>query len=340
MLHQRFIRWAATILICTAVGHEAVAGTSLFVSSGDTDSVLVYDASTGDLWGTFTRGGPLEEPEGVTFGPDGEFYVASAATGQVLRYDGRTGEFLGVFASGSGLVDPAGIAFGGPDNDLFVSAGIPDEGPGGNQILRFDGETGAFEAVVDPENVGGLNDPEGLAFGPNGLLYVNSAEDGEVLRYDPATNAFVDEFIAATASGGLADPLDLAFGPGGDLFVSSAETSEVKRFEAATGAFLGNFVTAGAGGLDEAEGLAFGPNGNLFVVSELGNAVLEFDRETGEFVGALVTPGLGGLGEPTFITFGPTPIPLPPAAWTGLLALGGLVSSRAWQTWRKRTVRG
>ena len=288
-----------------AAGHED-DDVSLYVSSGNTDSVLAYDGETGALQRKFARRGGLTEPEGIAFGPDGNLYVSSRSD-EVLRYDGEKGKFIDVFASGHGLLDPAGIAFGGPDDDLFVSSGLTDDGQG-NQILRFDGTTGAFEAVVDPANTAGLDDPEAMAFGSDGLLYVASTPEagpGEVLRYDPADNSFVDEFVSA-ASSEILDPPGLVFGPDGDLFLSRAATSEVKRYDGTTGALKGIFITAGLGGLHEAEGMAFGPNGNLFVASELGNAVLEYDGTTGAFVGEFVAADSGGLSEPTFITFGPS----------------------------------
>jgi sugar lactone lactonase YvrE len=314
---------------------------SLFVSSDDTNAVLAYDATTGAFQRTFAQGGGLVEPEGIAFGPDGNLYVSSRSN-QVLRYNGRTGAFLNVFASGHGLLDPAGIAFGGPGNDLFVSSGTPDTGPGGNQILRFDGRTGAFKAVVDPSNAAGLDDPEGMRFGSDGLLYVNTTPEegpGGVLRYNPVTNTFVDPFVSKAGNAAIGDPTDLTFGPGGDLFVSSAATSEVKRYDGNTGAFKAVFVTAGSGGLSEAEGVVFGPDGNLYVASELGNAVIRYDGATGAPLGAFVSQGSGGLAMPTFMTFGPSPaatqVPLPPALLPGMigLALAGAAAAMA-RPWR------
>jgi sugar lactone lactonase YvrE len=315
--HQVLAIPAVIAVLCGgAIGAEATPVSTpvaldevLYVSSGLTNSVLAYDGESGAFQRTFASGGGLTEPEGIAFGSDANLYVSSRSD-EVLRYDGKTGAFIDVFASGNGLVDPAGIAFGGPDNDLFVSSGLTDDGRG-SQILRFDGVTGAFETVVDPNNAAGLDDPEGMTFGPDGLLYVDDTpeapEAGQVLRYDPATNEFVDEFVSGAASGNLVDPTDLVFGPDGDLFVSSAETSEVKRYDGTTGAFEGDFITAGLGGLEEAEGMAFSSNGNLFVASELGNAVLEYNGTTGAFVGEFVTADSGGLGEPTLMTFGPSP---------------------------------
>jgi hypothetical protein len=148
-----------------------------------------------------------------------------------------------------------------------------------------------------------------MRFGPNGLLYICSTPEkgpGEVLRYNPRTNSFIDKFVSAAARGNLLDPTDLVFGSDGDLFVSSAETSEVKRYDGTTGAFKGDFITAGCGGLHEAEGVTFGLNGDLFVASELGNAVLEYNGTTGAFVRKFVTANSGGVAMPTFITFGPS----------------------------------
>jgi streptogramin lyase len=291
----------------SAAGHnDADHGLSLYVSSGDTNSVLAYDGKTGAFQRTFAHGGGLTEPEGIAFGPDRNLYVSSRSD-QVLRYDGRTGEFIDVFASGHGLVDPAGIAFGGPGKDLFVASGLTDDGRG-NQILRFDGKTGAFEAVVDPANKAGLDDPEAMVF-RRGLLYVTSTPEtspSEVLVYNPKTNSFIKKFVPA-ASSHILDASGMVFGPKGDLFLSSAATSEVKRYDGTTGAFKGVFIPAGLGGLNEAEGMTYGPRGSLFVASELGNAVLEYKRTTGAFVGEFVAADSGGLGEPTFITFEASP---------------------------------
>ena len=120
--------------IATPVATPAAGAEVLYVSSGDTDSVLAYDGETGAFLRTFASGGGLTEPEGIAFGPDGNLYVSSRSDA-VLRYDGKTGAFIDVFASGHGLVDPAGIAFGGPENDLFVSSGLTDGGRGNQQEI-------------------------------------------------------------------------------------------------------------------------------------------------------------------------------------------------------------
>ncbi len=74
-----------------------------------------------------------------------------------------------------------------------------------NEVLRYDGRTGAFLGAFVSAGSGGLDDPGDLTFGPDGNLYVGSFATDEVLRYDGATGAFLDAFVSA-GSGGLDAP--------------------------------------------------------------------------------------------------------------------------------------
>ena len=74
--------------------------------------------------------------------------------------------------------------------DLFVGSGAT------NQILRYDGTTGAFLGVF--ASGGGLSLPDAHLFGPDGNLYVSSSHTDNVLRYSGTTGAFLGVF----ASGG------------------------------------------------------------------------------------------------------------------------------------------
>jgi glucose/arabinose dehydrogenase len=73
-----------TSLLAAAV---VVLASELLVTSRNTDEVLRYDLATGAFLGVFAAGGGLDNPVGLTFGPDGHLYVASDVTDQVLRYD-------------------------------------------------------------------------------------------------------------------------------------------------------------------------------------------------------------------------------------------------------------
>jgi sugar lactone lactonase YvrE len=214
-------------------------------ASGDPASIERFDGKTGAFLNYFVApgSGGLEHPTYMVFGPDGkkdgklDLYVDAGHEGAIYRYDGTTGAFKGVFvtvASG-GLDAPAGMVFGA-DGNLYVASGnwftssngppfSGDFPPGA--VLRFEGPSGknpgAFLGTFVAGGSGGLANPNGILFGPDGDLYVASsvqsgtqgvliAEPGtsEVLRYDGTTGAFLGTFVTPD-SGGLRSPFFLTF---------------------------------------------------------------------------------------------------------------------------------
>jgi sugar lactone lactonase YvrE len=340
---------------------------NLYVSSGRDSNkgdgqkaVLQYSGTTGAFRSDFADQNQLSSPRGIIFGPDGNLYVADAENGlgTVARFNGTTGAFMDDFVpTGSGgLSLPSALVFG-PDGtkdgklDLYV--GVDHL----NEILRYDGTTGAFLGTFVAPGSGGLNTPRMMAFGPDGDLYVANANfntgspfaPGSVLRYGgpsgPNPGALLGTFVPA-GSGGLANPEGLLFGPDGkndgklDLYVASSVvyftgsssdilaaqpgTSEVLRYDGKTGAFLNSFVTPDSGGLQFPNGMAF----------------TETDPTTLNYDGATTSPAAGTLlaqpasGTPLApvlasspsdsTSFGPTtvsvalPVPQPPAAPAGV----------------------
>jgi sugar lactone lactonase YvrE len=218
-------------------------------SSGALATVLRFDGKTGAFLNYFvspSSNGGLENLGYMVFGPDGrkdgklDLYVAAVEQNAIYRYDGTTGAFRGVFvtAASNGLVAPAGIVFG-PDGNLYVASGNTFSSSAG-AVLRFDGPSGKNPGAPDPApgqtgaifvpggsggsgNNGGLANPSGILFGPNGDLFVASSVE------------------AAT----------------GGVFIAEPGTSQVLRFNGTTGAFIGNFVTPDSGGLKNAWFLTF-----------------------------------------------------------------------------------
>jgi DNA-binding beta-propeller fold protein YncE len=82
-----------------------------------------------------------------------------------------------------------------------------------NEVKRYNGKTGAFLGTFVAAGAGGLNGPTGLAFGPDGNLYVSSNATDEVLRYNGKTGAFIDTFITASDADSLIEPAFLTFTP-------------------------------------------------------------------------------------------------------------------------------
>lgn len=153
-----------------------------------------------------------------------------------------------------------------------------------NNILRYDRHTGEFKGVFaqGPE----LANPNGIAFGPDGHLYVGLGDGDRVLKYHGRTGTFLGNFTAPGA-GGTSSVRGIEFGPDGHLYVASAGNDTVLRFDGATGDYLG--VAATRPGLDGPVGLAFDPAGRLYVAAALSNRVYIFDN------GAFVRTLFGGV---------------------------------------------
>ena len=145
----------------------------LYVNSGNTDEVLRFDGSDGSFLGAFVTGGSggLDAPRRLVFS-GGDLYVSSWRTHQVLRYDGATGDFDGVFVGddpgttsmdeSGGLYKPKGLLFGS-DGSLYVASDFTDN------VLRYDGTTGAFLGEFVTAGSGGLSRPSGIRFGQTGI---------------------------------------------------------------------------------------------------------------------------------------------------------------------------
>jgi hypothetical protein len=142
----------------------------------------------------------------------------------------------------------------------------------------------------------GLTRPRQSILGPDGNLYVASADTNSVLRYNGTTGTFIDAFVAS-GSGGLNGPCDLAFGPDGNLYVSSTAGNQVLSYNGSTGAFLSVVVS----GLSSPDGITFGSDGSLYIANQGTNEVL---RESGGNISAFVTAGSGGLNRPFKAVFG------------------------------------
>jgi hypothetical protein len=206
----------------------------------------------------------------------------------------------------SRLGGPRDLAFGA-DGNLYVASRFT------NEVLKYDGNTGAYLGVVVPSGSFGLHAPWALTFGPDGNLYISGVLSNNVLRYN-MTTAGIDEFLPS--SSGVNSPNGLTFDSVGNLYVSSSAGSNVLRFQGPGGASPGAplpapgqsgavFVPPNSGGLNGTTGLAFGPDSNLYVGSSNTNTVNRYNGTTGAFIDTFVSAGSGGLNGPGRLTFRP-----------------------------------
>ncbi len=258
--------------------------------------------------------GGLNVPTGAVFSPvDGNYYVASSASNEILRYNGLTGAFIDTFvtAGDGGLTQPEGIALG-PDGDgdgfpeLFVASRLTD------QILRYDGATGAFLDVFAASPMPWQ--PAGIAFGPDASgdgspeLYVSGYLWDNVIELDGVSGGYRRELVPS-GRGGLTGPVGLSFESDGRLYVASSNDDSILRYDAATGAFVDDMVVTALGGLDQPQYFVIGPDANgdgdgeLYVSSFGTDSVMRYNARTGAFVDEYVFANNGGLDAPTSLAF-------------------------------------
>ncbi len=265
---------------------------------------------------------------GIPSGPLGRLLVANTRGNDVVRFDPETGAFLGTFIppETGGLFSPDTMILGPDANgdgipDLYISSGTrpaDSQERGASAIFRFDGLTGALidsfvanDPTTDVDETGGLFRPYGIAFGPDGLLYVSSFLSDQILRYDGTTGAFVDVFATGDQMpGGLNGPNGLLFGPDGSLYVTTQGSvavegepdfdfglpSQILRFDITTGAstvFAEPDPSPESFGFVSLLGMAIGPDGLLYT-TDFANDIRVYDLATGSQVGEALSTNYTG----------------------------------------------
>jgi glucose/arabinose dehydrogenase len=177
-----------------------------------------------------------------------------AAYPPILKFDATSGDFLGEIvpnACFTSEIHPRSLVFG-PDGHLYASyfstAEFNSADPPGLVLKFLDTSTGAFEvvaanygpSVTAAGEVSNLHNPEGLAFAPDGRLYVTSS------RTDSADNGIVVVDVGTKRQVGFI-PLGqafaqaLLFGPRGNLYVpitgGGNAAGSIRVYDTSTGNF-------------------------------------------------------------------------------------------------------
>jgi DNA-binding beta-propeller fold protein YncE len=180
--------------------------------------------------------------------------------------------------------------------DLYVSGFFS------SSVRRVGGplSAGAGTSVVFAQPV--ARRPWGLAFGPDGALYVaNQAGSPAIVKISgpfSSTPGVIETFVADGAF------YDLAFGADGTLYAGGA--GAVLRYDMVSHQLIDTFTRGYT--LGEIHGIAFGPDGDLYVSNfdSSRGEIVRFDGMTGAFAGIAVANGRGGLHEPWKLAFTPS----------------------------------
>ncbi len=184
----------------------------LLVSGWHSDGVMEFDLVTHTQIGYFVAPGTggLDGASTLLETAGGNLLVAGELSDQVLEFDGVTGEFVRVAAQGGGLDTPTGLLLDEAGNLLVASFET-------DSVLRYAPDGGYLGEFVTSGS-GGLDGAQGMAWGPNGNLFVCSRwgaailefsrVDGSPVDHDPNTPGVQAVFAGG---GGLDGPSYLAF---------------------------------------------------------------------------------------------------------------------------------
>jgi uncharacterized repeat protein (TIGR01451 family) len=215
----------------------------------------------------------------------------------ILGFDGSLYTPEGTVSIGSCTV------VGSYDMAMDAAGNIYLTSSGNNRVVKFDNAGNCLGDFITA-GLGGLDNPRGLTFLPNGDLLVNSHNSGQILRYDGTTGAYIGVFsngsdISPIAS--MAPHMTIKYGPDGAVWVADHSNNRILRFDATTGAFLSVFAQ-----LPNGSGVrSFEFFGNYVLVSRHNaDVVAIYDYNTGSYIGDFADSG-DGLDGPTGITYGP-----------------------------------
>ena len=302
---------------------------NLYYLDIDSESIREIDIETGvvkTLVGPKTasgdRDGPLDIARfGILYdvvGTEQGWFVTDPANGKVKRVisadaENKVETVLSASSSARGLrlprhrevgETPVALAYHSSQNIIYIADASE------HVIRSYHLETGAVELVVGAVNESGsldglgkearLNEPFGLDFGTDGLLYIADAGNGAIRKYDP-TN---DEL--STVAQGMITPIDV-LQHNESLYVVDGETPAIfqvtdQGFEAV----FGNAQEAGPG--DGEDGRFSTPSsltrydGQHILVADSENhrirTVLTNTGELGTWVGQFTRRGAIGTREP------------------------------------------
>ncbi len=186
--------------------------------------------------------GQFAYPRGIAVDSKGDFYVADSRNSRIQKFSGSNWQFLGDFG---GLYDAA-KASGGDAKKLTTLA------------------------------LGKLNEPNGVAVGPNDDIYVIDTWNGRVQVFS-SKGRFKSAF---TADDGFFGPREIVVDPNGSCYVADTGKHRIVKFDP-TGKKILAWGSKGDkdGQFNEPIGLALDQAGNLYVADRLNFRIQVFTPE-------------------------------------------------------------
>jgi streptogramin lyase len=279
----------------------------------------------------------LDDPTGVTRGPDGAIYFCDTGNHRIrkIAHGGKAVTVAGTGergwtgdggpATAARLNEPYEVRFDSPRHLVWVERL-------NHAVRQLDLETGVVTTIAG--NGGGgfsgdggpairakLNDPHSIAFDPRGNLYIADVRNHRIRKVARDTG-FISTFAgtgerqpaldgAKFSAAPLHGPRALDFDKAGDLWVALREGNAVYKLDlmhgtvhhiAGTGqkGFTGNGGPAKEATLNGPKGLSVAPGGNVYIADTENHAIRVIDVKTGriDVVAGTGERGDGPSGDP------------------------------------------
>lgn len=249
----------------------------------------------------------LDEPYGVTVGPDGSLYIADRRNHRIrhVALDGRittvAGTDTGGFSGDGGQASQARLLFPskveiGPDGSLYIADTLNHRirRVGSNKIITTVAGNGVRDFTGDggPATLASLHSPSDVTIGPDGSLYIADTNNVRIRRVGPdgiITTVAGTGQLGSAGDGGPAIQADLlgpsavALGPDGSLYITDYSGHLLRRVTPdgiisrvagnRAGGFTGDGVPATQTRLAGPTGIAVSPDGSLFIADFINSRI-------------------------------------------------------------------
>jgi len=226
-------------------------GTWLIVEGGAERGCVTHISADGQTKRIIKKTG---RPNGLAIDSKGVIWVAESKTPSLVRLtmDGKA-EVVATECDGEAFLFPNDLCFG-PDGALYLTdSGVFIDKFVINGQIRPDYRDITYDGRVYRIDVGtgkvkkldtGIKFTNGIAFGPDRLLYANETLTGNIYRYENGQRVLFGNVIRSDAPPGWKGPDGMAFSTDGRLFVAVFGQQDVMVL-GQTGAVVERIPTAG-----------------------------------------------------------------------------------------------
>ena len=227
----------------------------------------------------------VRRPNGLAIDGEGRLWIAEAYEGAIICIDSGGRELKRIPGDGSGrflwpndfVFAPNGLLYmtdsGIREADFIDASGIRAD----YLDARYDGKVWEIDPAagrVLRQLDRGLKFANGIALGPDGLLYANESLTGEVYRYDlakdrPERQPFAN-VLRADLPPAFRGPDGMKFGADGRIYCTVFGQGDVTVIDP-DGTISGRIATLGA----RPTNIAFAPSGAFAVVTEVADGTVE-----------------------------------------------------------------